>query len=208
MWIPLDDESANDRQQETHTEESVLTTEDADTGNLVADRTYNPNNPSDTENPNNDSDTDDANDNESEYDVIVYCSCKAFWSSRAGHIVTGIFFTLLFVAALAAFCVVVQMIVVPYCRVALFQTTNCSVIGASQLLIESHCTCSSSSSGGKGCGDAQYTCLVIHVQYEDRDQGTHHNASIADNEVLLGKNVRNVSQGSFCECKDIINAYM
>ena len=117
--------------------------------------------------------------------VDMHCSCRSFWNSRYGRVVVYIFLSLLVLASLTSFIVVIQLMVIPYSRVTLFRRTNCTVLGVSQLLIESHCTCSSS----KGCDGSQYMCLTIHVQFND-DRGYQHNASISDNEVLLGKNVR------------------
>ena len=176
MWIPLDDESATVDQVENTTQESALTTEDVES---IKEDTDNPNHDNTADN----TDTDeDINDTDSEYGLVVYCSCKAFWTSKPGHAAIYVFFILLFLASLAAFCVVIQMIVVPYCKVSLFQATNCTVMGVVRLFIDSHCTCTS-----KGC-DARYMCLSVHVQFPD-EWGILHNASIAENEVLLGKNV-------------------
>ena len=126
---------------------------------------------------------DTCEEDESGFDFVIIkeWTWRTCLGSRYGVVSIYIMLTLILLSAFLVLVIVITMVCMPYGRVSGFLQADCEVTGAHTYPTPSICSC------GKGC-DSHYPCLVIRVQYTD-DNGHGHNASIHDNEVILGKRV-------------------
>ena len=123
----------------------------------------------------------DEDDEDYDFVIVKQWSLRTCWRSRYSVVCLYIILVLVLLASLLALLIVVSMVTLPYQRASGFMRSTCEVVSAHQHSSPSICSC------GKGC-DSHYPCLVIEVQYIDHAK-TMQNASMYENEIVLGKRV-------------------
>lgn len=127
-----------------------------------------------------DDDEDEEDGDEEEHDNFM----RRFLFSSHCTVCIYLILLLLFIGSIVALIITSVQIVMPFQNVRDFLNGTCFPTG---LIIEDGKTCMC----GAGCS-AKYRCLTIKVTYHDKDKKSR-NATVYENESILGKQVRKLS---------------